>query len=45
MAAGANSASKRPARTIKRPSKTRRLKKADSERDFLFMSGYDMERI
>jgi hypothetical protein len=39
------SASKMPARTINRPIKTRRLKKADREADFFFMSGYDVDGI
>src|SRR5437588_11797803 len=33
-------ARKTPARTINRPIKTRRLKKADCEADFFFMNGY-----
>ena len=37
------SARKTPARTINRPIKTRRLKKADREADFFFMSGYDVD--
>ena len=40
-----SSARKTPARTINRPSKTRRLKKADCEADFFFMNGYDVDRI
>ena len=39
------SARKTPARTINRPIKIRRLKKADCEADFVFISGYDMDRI
>jgi hypothetical protein len=39
------SARKTPARTINRPIKTRRLKKADREADFFFMSGYDVDGI
>ena len=37
------SARKTPARTTNRPIKTRRLKKADCEVDFFFMSGYDVD--
>ena len=39
------SARKTPARTIDRPSKTRRFKKADREADFFFMNGYDVNGI
>jgi len=35
------SARKIPTRTMSRPIKTRRLKKADCEADFFFMSDYD----
>jgi hypothetical protein len=41
----ATSARETPARTIRRPSKTRRLKKAECDVDFFFMSGYDVDRI
>ena len=37
-----SSARKTPERTINRPIKTRRLKKADCEADFFFMSDYDV---
>jgi hypothetical protein len=36
------SARKTPTRTMSRPIKTRRLKKADCEADFFFMSDYDV---
>src|SRR5713101_6213960 len=37
------SARKTPARTINRPIKTRRLKKADCEADFFFMDGFQAD--
>ena len=37
------SARKTLARTMNRPIKTRKLKKADREADFFFMSGYDVD--
>src|SRR5438874_3112406 len=40
----ANSASETPASTIRTPSKTRGLKKAECEADFFFMGGYDVDR-
>ena len=39
------SARKTPARTINRPIKTRRFKKADCVADFVFISGYDADGI
>ena len=39
------SASKTPARTINRPIKTRRLKKADREVDFFFMVEHGVDGI
>ena len=39
------SARKTPVRTTNSPIKTRRLKKADREADFFFMSGYDVDGI
>ncbi len=39
------SARKTPANTMQRPIKTRRLKKADCEADFFFMSDYDVDGI
>src|SRR5438128_10499544 len=36
-------ASEPPARAIKRPTKTRRLKNADCEVDFFFMNGYGVD--
>src|SRR5436190_17572778 len=41
----ANSASETPASTIRTPSKTRGLKKAECEADFFFMGGYDVDRM
>ncbi|PYJ53681.1 MAG: hypothetical protein DME82_13350 [Verrucomicrobia bacterium] len=41
----ANSASETPASTIRTPSKTRGLKKAECEADFFFMGGYDADRM
>src|SRR4030095_12312695 len=38
-------ANETPAKTTNRPIKTRRLKKADREADFFFMSGYDVDGI
>jgi hypothetical protein len=38
----ANSASETPASTIRTPSKTRGLKKAEYEADFFFITGYLM---
>jgi hypothetical protein len=39
------SARKTPARSMKTPVKTRMLKKADREADFLFINGYDVDGI
>jgi len=39
------SARKTPAKTINRPIKTRRLKKADREADFFFMRSYDVDEF
>jgi hypothetical protein len=39
------SARKTPVRTTNRPIRTRKLKKADREADFFFMSGYDVDGI
>src|SRR6266571_2143892 len=38
-------ARKTPVRTTNSPIKTRRLKKADREADFFFMSGYDVDGV
>src|SRR6266571_4068205 len=39
------SAKKTPVRTVNKPIKTRKLKKADREADFFFMNGYDVDGI
>ena len=39
------SARETPTRTMNRPIKTRKLKKADREADFFFMNGYDVDGI
>src|SRR6266568_6881322 len=39
------SAKKTPVRTVNKPIKTRKLKKADREADFFFMNGYDVDGV